>query len=79
MLIPIEDWYDELFADSDGYYSMNVLLSYRLSRNLNIYMRVTNLFNEKYGSVNATFQDENLLYNPQLTRYFRFGLSYRLK
>lgn len=79
ILIPFEDWYDELFAETDGYYSMNLLLSYGLSRNLNLYMKVTNLFNEKYGSVNATFLDENLIYNPQLTRYIRLGLSYYLK
>jgi outer membrane receptor protein involved in Fe transport len=58
---------------------MNLLLSYGLSRNLNVYLKVNNLFNEKYGSVNATFQDENLIYNPQQGRYIRFGLSYSLK
>lgn len=79
LLIPFEEVYNDLFGDTDGYYSMNVLLSYGLSSSLNVYMKVTNLFNEKYGSVNATFLDENLIYNPQLTRHIRFGLSYRLK
>jgi outer membrane receptor protein involved in Fe transport len=79
ILIPVEEWYDELFAETDGYYAMNVLLSYGLSDNLKVYMKVTNLFNEKYGNVNAAFLDENLIYNPQLARYIRFGLSYQLK
>lgn len=79
LLIPFEGVYNEIFGETDGYYSMNVLFSYGLSNSLNVYMKVTNLFNEKYGSVNATFLDENLVYNPQLTRHVRFGLSYRLK
>ena len=78
LLIPFEGVYNELFGETDGYYSMNVLASYDLSRSLNVYVKVTNLFNEKYGSVNATFLDENLIYNPQLTRNIRFGLSYKL-
>lgn len=79
ILIPFEGVYNEIFGETDGYYSMNVLLGYGLSTNLNVYMKVTNLFNEKYGSVNATFLDENLIYNPQLTRHIRFGLSFQLK
>jgi len=79
LLIPFEGIYNEIFGDADGYYAMNVLLSYRLSNSLNVYVKVNNLFDEKYGSVNATFLDENLVYNPQLGRHIRFGLSYQLK
>lgn len=79
LLIPFEGVYNELFGETDGYYSMNLLVGYDLSSSLNVYMKVNNLFNEKYGSVNATFLDENLIYNPQLTRHVQFGLSYRLK
>jgi hypothetical protein len=79
LLIPFESVYNEIFGDTDGYYSMNVLLGYDLSNSLNMYVKVTNFFNEKYGSVNATLLDENLIYNPQLTRHIRVGLSYRLK
>jgi len=79
VLIPFEGIYSEIFGDADGYYAMNVLLSYRLSNSLNVYVNVKNLFDEKYGSVSATFLDENLVYNPQLGRHIRFGLSYQLK
>jgi outer membrane cobalamin receptor len=78
VLIPFEKLYKELFKDADGYYSMNVMTSYNLSENLSAYLKVTNLFDEKYGSVNATILEENLVYNPQLRRSIRFGLSYRL-
>jgi outer membrane cobalamin receptor len=79
LLIPFEEVYKEIFGETDGYYSMNVLAGYELSNSLTVYVKVTNFFNEKYGSVNATFLDENLVYNPQFTRHVRFGLSYRLK
>jgi outer membrane receptor for ferrienterochelin and colicin len=78
VLIPFEDLYNELFSDSDGYYSMNLSTNYYLSENLNVFLKVTNLFDEKYGSVNATILEANLVYNPQLRRSIRFGLSYRL-
>ncbi len=78
VLIPFESLYNELFDDADGYYVMNVMTGYNISENLNIYLKVINLFDEKYGSVNATILEENLVYNPQLRRSIHFGLSYRL-
>jgi hemoglobin/transferrin/lactoferrin receptor protein len=77
VLIPFENLYNELFDDADGYYSMNILASYYLSNDLNVFVKAINLFDEKYGSVNATIQEENLVYNPQMRRSIRFGLSYR--
>ena len=77
LLIPFEQVYNEIFGDTDGYYTMNVLWGYELSNSLQLYVKVTNFFNEKYGSVHATFVDENLIYNPQLSRHVRVGLSYR--
>jgi len=78
VLIPFSQVYSSLFKDSDGYYSMNLMTSYELSNELSIYIKATNLFDEPYGTINATLAEENLLYNPQLRRNFQFGLSYRL-
>ena len=78
LLIPFEDLYKELFKDTDGYYTMNAMTSYNLSDELSLYLKVTNLFDEKYGGVNATLLEENLVYNPQLRRSIRFGFSYKL-
>jgi outer membrane receptor for ferrienterochelin and colicin len=78
VLIPFEDLYNELFKKTDGYYAMNAVTSYNLSDNLSMFLKVTNLFDEKYGSVNATILEENLVYNPQLSRSIRFGFSYKL-
>lgn len=78
LLIPFEALYDDLFGSTDGYYAMDAMGSYTLSDQLNIFVKVTNIFDEQYGIVNATILEENLVYNPQLRRTFRFGLSYKL-
>jgi outer membrane receptor for ferrienterochelin and colicin len=78
LLIPFENIYSELFKDTDGYYAMNAMTSFHLSDELSAFLKVTNLFDEKYGSVNATLLEENLIYNPQLRRSIRFGFSYKL-
>ncbi len=78
LLIPFEDLYDDLFGSTDGYYAMDALASFNLSNQLNMYVKVTNIFDEKYGIVNATILEENLLYNPQLRRTIKLGLSYKL-
>jgi len=78
VLIPFEKLYKDLFKDADGYYSVNASANYYISDDLNVFLKVINLFDEKYGSVNAVILEENLVYNPQLRRSIRFGLSYRL-
>jgi len=78
LFIPFESVYKQLFKDADGFYSMNVTSSYSLSPNLRAYFKVINLFDENYGGMNATILEENLIYNPQMRRSFRFGLTYNL-
>lgn len=78
LLIPFQSLYDDLFGSTDGYYAMDAMASYDLSNQLNIFVKVNNIFDEKYGISNATILEENLLYNPQLRRTLRFGLSYKL-
>lgn len=78
LLIPFENLYDDLFGNTDGYYAMDAMASFYLSNQLNVFVKVNNIFDEQYGIVNATILEENLLYNPQLRRTVRVGLSYRL-
>jgi outer membrane receptor protein involved in Fe transport len=77
ILIPFEEIYSELFGSTDGYYAMNGTVRYNLSDQLSAFVKVTNIFDEKYGNINATLLEENLVYNPQLRRTIRAGLSYR--
>jgi outer membrane cobalamin receptor len=77
-LFLIEDIYNNLFSKVDGYFTLDALISYNLSHNLSGFIKITNMFNEKYSGLNVTGRKEDKLYNPQLGRNIRFGLSYAL-
>ncbi len=62
----------------NGYYSLDVLTRYKLSQNVSSYIRVTNVFNQNYGGVDATGFDVDLRYNPQYLRMFQFGVNFNL-
>jgi len=77
ILIPFEELYAGIFGADEGYYAMNGALNYYLSNQLNVFVKVTNIFDEKYPGANVPMLEENLAYNPQLRRTIRAGLSYR--
>jgi outer membrane receptor protein involved in Fe transport len=78
VLIPFEELYDGIFGEADGYYAMNAAANFSLSNQLTMFVKATNIFNEKYGIANPSMLEPGLIYNPQLGRTIRFGLSYRL-
>ncbi len=78
ILIPFEELYEGIFGAADGYYAMNAVASYNISDELNLFVKATNILDEKYGAVNATLLEPGLFYNPQLRRTILFGLSYKL-
>jgi hemoglobin/transferrin/lactoferrin receptor protein len=78
VLMPIKEIYDEIIDDYDGYYSMDAVASYRFGNNLNGFIRVTNLFNERYGGPAYSGMKSALPYNPQTGRSICFGLTYAL-
>ncbi|MEX0988067.1 MAG: TonB-dependent receptor plug domain-containing protein [Bacteroidales bacterium] len=78
VLIPFEELYDGIFGKADGYYAMNAVANYSISDQLNLYLKATNIFDEKYGVANPSMLEPGLLYNPQLRRTIRVGLSYKL-
>lgn len=61
-----------------GYYTMDILLRYKLGKNLNTHLRVINVFNANYGGIDATGFDVDLAYNPQYLRTFQVGLNFVL-
>jgi len=78
ILIPFEDLYTELFGPATGYYAMNAVANFSLSNQLNIFVKATNIFDERYGIANPAMLEPSLIYNPQLRRTVRFGLSYKM-
>ncbi len=76
-----EDWYENNrdIADTDGFFTVDVLLKYKASRNFQGYIKCNNLFNTNYGGIDATGTLDDLYYNPQPLRRFWFGLSYGIE
>jgi outer membrane receptor for ferrienterochelin and colicin len=75
VLIPFPDIYEEIFKNADGFYTMDVLARYRFSKDLSAFLKVNNLFDERYGGIGMS-KHAGLPYNPQLGRNIRFGITY---
>jgi len=78
ILIPFEELYNELFRNMDGFYSMDASLTYRVSDNLRTFVKVTNLFDERYGGPVYSELAAPLPYSPQAGRTISIGLTYRI-
>ncbi|HPC97471.1 MAG TPA: TonB-dependent receptor [Bacteroidales bacterium] len=78
VVLPFKEIYNELFRDYDGFYSMDVVADYGIGSNLSVFMKVTNLLNERYGGPVYSGMNTPLPYNPQAGRSFQFGLTYKL-
>ena len=76
VLIPFEEIYSDPYESVDGYYTLDALINFNVSDKLRVFAKFTNIFDEKYGGINATGTDADLPYNPQLGRSIRAGLTY---
>ncbi len=64
---------------NDGFYTLDVITRYKVSKNFRGYVKVKNVFNRKYAGIDATGTIDDLNYNPQSLRTLSFGLSYRIE
>ncbi|MDX9929920.1 MAG: TonB-dependent receptor [Bacteroidales bacterium] len=78
IIMPFEELYNDLFKGVDGFYSMDVTLTYSIGSNLNTFLKVTNLFDERYGGPVYSELGTPLPYSPQAGRTISAGLTYRL-
>ena len=75
----IESIYKDLFNDATGFFTLDMMAGYNIGQNIKCFVRITNLFDEQYSNgLNATGQNQDVLYNPQLGRNIRIGLTYVL-
>lgn len=70
---------DESVLRRDGYYSLDTSINLRLSSNFEMYGKVFNLFNAKYGGIDANDGPDVLFYNAQPLLRFRLGVNYFLE
>ena len=78
VLLPFKDLYKEIINNVDGFYSMDVVTNYKVGNNVSTFLRVNNLFDEKYGGPAYSGMNCPLPYSPQLGRSFQVGLTYSL-
>jgi outer membrane receptor protein involved in Fe transport len=78
VLMPIKEIYNELVKDYDGFYSMDFVANYKFGANLNGFIKVNNIFDERYGGPSYSGMKTALTYNPQSGRSILFGLTYTL-
>lgn len=78
VLVPIKEIYNEIVDDYDGFYSMDFVANYKFGANLNGFIKVNNIFDERYGGPAYSGMKADLAYNPQTGRSILFGLTYTL-
>ncbi len=78
VIIPVKSLYEQLLKDYDGFYSMDIVGDYKIGPNLNCFVKVTNIFDERYGGPFYSGMNTPLPYNPQTGRSISFGLTYTL-
>jgi outer membrane receptor protein involved in Fe transport len=78
LLIPIKELYTDIFKDFDGFYSMDAVVNYRFGANLNGFLKVNNIFDERYGGPAYSGMSTPLPYSPQTGRSIHVGLTYTL-
>jgi len=76
VFIPVRTLYDKLLKDKSGFYTMDVVADYLVGNNLHAFVKITNVFNEKYGGLPYSVMNTPLPYNPQSGRFAQFGLTY---
>lgn len=65
-------------AFNSGYYTFDFLGRMALTPNFQIYFKINNVFNRRYGGIGASGFLDDLNYNPQPLRTARMGLSYTM-
>jgi len=78
VIIPFKELYSEIIKDKDGFYSMDLVANYKIGFNLNSFVKINNLFDEKYGGPGYSGMNTPLPYDPQIGRSIHFGLTYTL-
>ena len=68
----------DLVKNADGYYTVDLLVNYDVSSNLQAFVKIYNLFDEKYATPNVNRSETDLISVPQPGRNIRFGLTYSL-
>lgn len=78
VIIPFRSFYEDILKDFDGFYSMDFVANYKIGLNLNSFIKINNIFDERYGDPVYSGIKYPLPYNPQSGRSIHLGLTYTL-
>jgi outer membrane receptor for ferrienterochelin and colicin len=78
LIIPFREIYNEIISDVDGFYSMDLVADYKIGNNLSTFIKISNVFNEKYGGPVFSGMNTPLPYSPQTGFGIQIGLTYKL-
>ncbi len=70
--------YQKSDAKTNGYYTLDMLVRHYFNKNVSAYWRMNNVFDTKYGGLDATGLDVDAIFNPQLRRNIQAGVSFRI-
>lgn len=68
---------DKNYFTTDHFFNTDLVVNFKLGKQLSINSKIINLFNSEYGGIDARGMDVDLKYNPQLKRNIRFGITYK--
>ncbi len=82
-----DDWNNRNFIEAEGtreftssrYFNLDFMGRLQLSSSFNAFWKIDNFFNTYYGGIGATGTLDDLAYNPQRSRTFWLGMSYRMQ
>ncbi len=78
VVMPVKDIYNKVIKDYDGFYCMDFVANYKFGTNLNGFIKVNNILDEKYGGPVYSGMRTALPYDPQTGRSIQFGFTYTL-
>jgi outer membrane receptor for ferrienterochelin and colicin len=78
VVMPVKEIYNKVVKDFDGFYCMDLVANYKFGTNLNGFIKVNNILDEKYGGPVYSGMRTSLPYDPQTGRSIQFGLTYTL-
>lgn len=62
-----------------GYYTLDIVGRLAISRNFQAFFQLNNVFDARYGGIDAYGTEADLRYNPQYGRNFKIGLSFNME
>lgn len=78
--LPIEEMESRNMPISvDGFYTLDLINRFSISRNFHAFLNINNVFNARYGGIDAYGGIHDLVYNPQYGFNFRLGFSFTME